>query len=141
MTSVLTSEVVPGVGGHAGVLVLPAVVPGGRALPGALRLHLDHQRDPLVFGAWWVGRHTGRENVVTSGVVLRQSCGLHSIREVNFRSGKHFCNIVTYGLERPPKYRGQPISGFSMQKKRLIYNPSDGFLLGSELFYVLSIGV
>ena len=52
VTSVLTSEVVPGVGGQARVLVLPAVVPGGRALPGALRLHLDHQRDPLVFGAW-----------------------------------------------------------------------------------------
>lgn len=44
----LTSEVVPGVGRQAGVLVLSAVVPGGRALPGTLRLHLDHQGNPLL---------------------------------------------------------------------------------------------
>lgn len=47
----LTSEVVPGVGGHAGVFILPAVVPGGRALPGTLRLHLNHQGNPLVLVA------------------------------------------------------------------------------------------
>lgn len=44
----LTSEVVPGVGRQAGVFVLSAVVPGGRALPGTLGLHLDHQGNPLL---------------------------------------------------------------------------------------------
>ena len=44
----LTSEVVPGVGGQTGVFVLPAVVPGGRTLPGTLGLHLDHQGNPLL---------------------------------------------------------------------------------------------
>lgn len=44
----LTSEVVSGVWRQARVLVLPAVVPGGRALPGTLGLHLDHQGNPLL---------------------------------------------------------------------------------------------
>lgn len=44
----LTSEVVPGVGRQAGVFILFAVVPGGRALPGTLWLHFDHQGNPLL---------------------------------------------------------------------------------------------
>ena len=40
-------------GGMRRGLILPAVVPGSRALPGALRLHLDHQGNPLVLVACW----------------------------------------------------------------------------------------
>lgn len=52
----LTPEVVPGVGRQAGVLVLSAVVPGGGTLPGTLRLHLDHQGNPLLLVTWCTQR-------------------------------------------------------------------------------------
>lgn len=44
-SAALTSEVVPGIGRQARIFVLPAVIPGGRTLPGPL----DHQRNPLLF--------------------------------------------------------------------------------------------
>lgn len=48
----LTFQVVPAAGGHPGSLILPSVVPRCRALPRALRLHLDHQGHPLVLVSW-----------------------------------------------------------------------------------------
>lgn len=43
-----TSQVVPAARGDAVRVELTRVVPGGRALARTFRLHLDHERNPLV---------------------------------------------------------------------------------------------